>query len=99
MVQFLFVYVKVRNHSRQNGNISLQPIGNSSVECVTPYTCGWLMLQCQFGEVHQANSRKYNQLKDNHFRIIFYQGALNLSEPILAEIRFAIGYNQTKIIS
>ena len=40
MVQFLFVYVKVRNYSRQNGNISLQPIGNSSVECVTPYTCG-----------------------------------------------------------
>ena len=53
------------------------------------------MLQCQFGEVHKANSRKYNQLKDNHFRIIFNQGALNLSEPILSEIRFAIGHNQT----
>ena len=48
MVQFLFVYKKVRkDHARQNGNITFQPFGNGSVECFIPYTCGLFMQQCQ----------------------------------------------------
>ena len=46
-------------------------------------------------EVRWANSRKHFQLKDYQLRIISYQGALDLHEPDISEIRFHINYHQT----